>query len=187
MGVPCWWSLLEIYPLRYWKNLFLRRCLARGSLLQNHPWRCWGKLLVTADHLVWQELGAGEAIWAVSKHTRTRKETSPRLQCLAYTWNLKYGTNEPIYRTEADSQTQIRLVVAGGRSWGGREVDWEFRLCRCKWLNLEWINNKVLLCSTGNYIIIVENNGSVLSQNSCLRHTLLKFEMEQFEHLTKSL
>ena len=45
---------------------------------------------------------------------------------------------------------------------------------------------QVLLCSTGNYII-VENNGSVLSQNSCLRHTLLKFEMEQFEHLTKSL
>ena len=49
------------------------------------------------------------------------------------------------------------------------------------------MDNKVLLYSIGDCIIIVENNGSVLSQNSCLRHTLLKFEMRQFEHLTKSL
>ena len=24
---------------------------------------------------------------------------------ITYMWNLKYGTNEPIYKTEADSQT----------------------------------------------------------------------------------
>ena len=35
-------------------------------------------------------------------------------------WNLKYGTNEPIYETEIDSQTEIRLVVAKGV---GRERD----------------------------------------------------------------
>ena len=28
--------------------------------------------------------------------------------------NLKYGTNEPIYKTETDSQTENRLVVAKG-------------------------------------------------------------------------
>ena len=27
-------------------------------------------------------------------------------------WNLKYDTNEPIFKTETDSQTQNRLVVA---------------------------------------------------------------------------
>ena len=27
-------------------------------------------------------------------------------------WNLKYGTDEPLYRTETDSQTETRLVVA---------------------------------------------------------------------------
>ena len=30
-------------------------------------------------------------------------------------------------------------------------MDWEFGVGRCKLLHLEWIN-KVLLCSTGNYI-----------------------------------
>jgi len=29
-------------------------------------------------------------------------------------WNLKYGKNEPIYKTKTDSQTEYRLVVAKG-------------------------------------------------------------------------
>ena len=36
------------------------------------------------------------------------------------------------------------------RCWGG--MDWEFGVSRCKLLYLEWIDNKVLLYSTGNYI-----------------------------------
>ena len=47
-----------------------------------------------------------------------------------------------------------RLVVAKGEEGGngidGREV--EVAVSRCKLLKLEWINNKVLLYSTGNYI-----------------------------------
>ena len=38
---------------------------------------------------------------------------------ITYMWNLKYGTDEPIYRTERDLQTQrrdLRLPGAGG--WG---------------------------------------------------------------------
>ena len=35
---------------------------------------------------------------------------------------------------------------------GGRGRDWEFEASRCKLLHLEWINNKVLLHSTGKYI-----------------------------------
>ena len=34
--------------------------------------------------------------------------------------------------------------------WGGK--DWEFRISRCKLLYIGWINSKVLLYSTGNYI-----------------------------------
>ena len=63
-------------------------------------------------------------------------------------WNLKYGTNEPIYRTETDSEN--KLVVAK-RERGGSEVDWSW-VSRCKLLHLEWISNEVLLDSTGNYI-----------------------------------
>ena len=31
-------------------------------------------------------------------------------------------------------------------------MDWEFGISRCKLLYIEWINNKVLPDSTGNYI-----------------------------------
>ena len=33
---------------------------------------------------------------------------------ITYMWNLKYGTNEHIYKTEMDSQTRDLLVAKGG-------------------------------------------------------------------------
>ena len=33
-------------------------------------------------------------------------------------WNVKYDTNEHIYETETDSQTENRLVVAKGEEGG---------------------------------------------------------------------
>ena len=66
--------------------------------------------------------------------------------------NLKYGKNEPIYKTETDSQTQrTDLWLPRGRV-RGREMDCESGVGRCKLLHLQWINNKVLLYSTGNDI-----------------------------------
>ena len=41
-----------------------------------------------------------------------------------------------------------RLVVAKGEGGGGG-MDWEFGVSRCTLLYIEWINNKVLLYSTG--------------------------------------
>ena len=39
-------------------------------------------------------------------------------------WNLNYGTNEPIYKTETDSQDmESRLMVAQGDG-GGNGMDW---------------------------------------------------------------
>ena len=44
---------------------------------------------------------------------------------------------------------------------GGGGMDWEFGISRCKLLDIEWINNKVLLYSTGNYIqyLVINHNG----------------------------
>ena len=42
-------------------------------------------------------------------------------------------------------------MVARGRE-GGRRMDWEFGVRSCKLLYTGWMNNKVLLCSLGNYI-----------------------------------
>lgn len=43
------------------------------------------------------------------------------------------------------------LVVAKGEG-GGRGMEWEFGINRCKLAYIGWINNKVPLYSTGNYI-----------------------------------
>ena len=48
-----------------------------------------------------------------------------------------------------------------GRGGGGEGMDWEFGISRCKLVYLGWINNKVLLYSTGNYIQypLINHNG----------------------------
>ena len=48
-----------------------------------------------------------------------------------------------------------------GRRVGEGGMDWESGISRCKLLYREWINNKVLLCSTGNYIqySVMNHNG----------------------------
>ena len=48
-----------------------------------------------------------------------------------------------------------------GRGGGGGK-DWEFGISRCNLVCLGWINNKVLLYSTGNYIQypVINHNGN---------------------------
>ena len=43
------------------------------------------------------------------------------------------------------NRLMVAKTVAGG-------MDWEFGISRCKLVHIGWINNKVLLYSTGNYI-----------------------------------
>ena len=48
-------------------------------------------------------------------------------------WNLKYGTNEPIYLQNRNRLTDIenRLVVSKGEEGGGGK-NWEFGISRYK-------------------------------------------------------
>ena len=46
-------------------------------------------------------------------------------------WNLKYGKNEPICRTETDSDIENKLVD-GKREEGGSRMDGDFGVGRCK-------------------------------------------------------
>ena len=50
-------------------------------------------------------------------------------------------------------------MVAKEGGEGGK--DWEFGISRCKLLYIGWINNKVLLYNTGNYIQypVINHNG----------------------------
>ena len=51
-----------------------------------------------------------------------------------YKWNLKYGTNELIYRAETASQSEHPCGCQGSGTGRG----WEFGVNRCKLLHLEW-------------------------------------------------
>ena len=61
----------------------------------------------------------------------------------------------------------------GGGVGGGR--DWEFGISRCTLLYIEWINNKVLLYSTGN-----------CSQYPVINHNGKEYEKE-YIYITESL
>ena len=51
---------------------------------------------------------------------RTKSERERQIQDdITYMWNLKHDTNEHIYETETDSQTENRLVVAKREEGGG--------------------------------------------------------------------
>ena len=43
-------------------------------------------------------------------------------------WNLKKNTNELIFKTETDSQTENKLKVTKGEKEGG--INWEFGINR---------------------------------------------------------
>ena len=79
------------------------------------------------------------------KVSQNEKDETPH--GITYTWNLKYSTNEPIYKTERDSLT---VVAKGEEGWEGKVS--ESGISRCKLLYIGWRNNRVLLCSTRNYI-----------------------------------
>ena len=51
--------------------------------------------------------------------------------------------------------------TCGCQGGGGGGMDWECGISRCKLLYIVWINNKVLLYSTGNYIQypVINHNG----------------------------
>ena len=51
---------------------------------------------------------------------------------ISYMRNLKYGTIEPLYETEADSQTERTGLWSPRGKWRGRERDWEFEVGGCK-------------------------------------------------------
>ena len=63
-------------------------------------------------------------------------------------WNLKKNdTNELIYKTETDSQTQETNMVTKRKGWHKLE----YGIKRGTLPNIKQINNKDLLYSTGNY------------------------------------
>ena len=70
-----------------------------------------------------------------------------------------------MYNRITDIENSLMVAKWEG---GGRGMDWEFGTSRCKLVYTEWINNKVLLCSTGNYIQFPVINHNVKEYEECI-------------------
>ena len=78
-----------------------------------------------------------------------------------YMWNLeKWYRWSYLQSINRDTDVENKCTdTKAGRGGGG--MDWKFGISRCKLLYREWINNKVLLYSTGDYIQypVINHNG----------------------------
>ena len=82
----------------------------------------------------------------------SKSQRERQVPYITYLWNLKDNTNEPIYKTETDSQTErTDLWLPRGRGLE-KKGSGRLELARWKLLLTEWINNKILLYNTGNHI-----------------------------------
>ena len=57
--------------------------------------------------------------------SEVNQKEKDKYHMISHMWNLKYGTNEPVYKTEADSQTyrtDLWLPRGRGREWDGLRV-----------------------------------------------------------------
>ena len=90
----------------------------------------------------------------ISKRSQEDKE----IPYITYTWSLSYKTDEQIYETEMDSETQSTDLWSpvGRRREEGKGC--ESGISRCK---LGWIKSKVLRYNTGNFSQhpVINHNG----------------------------
>ena len=83
-----------------------------------------------------------------SKVSQKKKDSYHMMSLICGIQNMTQ--NEPIYKAETLADVENRAVVAQGECAGGG-MGWDFGISICKLLYMEWINNKVLLYSAGNY------------------------------------
>ena len=93
-------------------------------------------------------------------HTKQSQSERKTPYDITYMWNLKCDTNH--ISTKQKQTYRNRKKTCGCRRKRCRgEKDWEFGISRGKLLAIGWINNKVLLYSTGSYIQypVINHNG----------------------------
>ena len=83
-------------------------------------------------------------------HTKWTKSENEKHHTVSLLCEAKIWHSKPVYRTESQMQ-RADLQWTRGRG-GGRRMDHEVGVRRCKLLHLGWKTNKVLLYRTGNCI-----------------------------------
>ena len=84
---------------------------------------------------------------------------TPQNSCLVFPLPLMPTSVYPQHDTQSHHlKTQVTCLLKRRKRQGR---DWEFGISRCQLLHIRWMNNKVLLKSTGNYIQhpVINHNG----------------------------
>ena len=95
-------------------------------------------------------------------HTKWSKSEKERQipYAITFMWNPNMTQWTYLWNRNRIMNIENRLVVAKQEGVGGG-MEWEVGVSRCKLLYIEWINNKVLLYSSENYIkyLMINHNG----------------------------
>ena len=83
-------------------------------------------------------------------------------------WDLKYGTEDPVCRSETDNGPGEQACALRGKSG----MDEEFGAGRCRLLHLEWMGDGVLLYNVGNCV-----------QSLVLEHDEREYEKKKNVHI----
>ena len=93
------------FPVLYSRNSLLihSKCNGLHLLTPNSPHPIYATLPPSQDNAICSNIDPTR-----DSHTKCSKSQRERqtLYVITYMWNLKYGTNESLYKTETDSQTQ---------------------------------------------------------------------------------
>ena len=109
-------------------------------------------------------------------------------------WTVFYGAVEFFWVAQNVAVELVRfwntfskcLVIRREQTcgWQGGEqggMDWEFGISRCKLLYIEWIDNKVLLYSTGNYFqyLVINHDGKEYEKKNVHKLHTIKHVINQ--------
>ena len=77
----------------------------------------------------------GSSIFSFLRYSKSERDRQIPYD-ITYMWNLKYGKNDPVYKTETGHSHGEQTCGCRGDG-GGSGMDGEFGVGGCKWLDLE--------------------------------------------------
>ena len=119
--------------------------------------------------------GAGMSFLLILEYWPLKTRLEPKIQ---HKWTYLGEKNK------TDSQIQ-RTDLWLPRGWGWERNDWEFGVSRCQPLYIGWINHKILLYSTGNYIQhpVASHSGKNMTKNMYMHNWVtLQYSRNSTQH-----